>query len=403
MNKYSYPRRKRRRKTKPKVSTLMGNRLLLISSILFFFLIGLWVRYRVLLQLQLTGTLEHRDYSVNVTLENTAIPPEDRSQPSRDEIDNADILLKPLAYRSTSLTVYREDSRLTSIVKDAVELATSAGFSSRQISISLIDLKESENYTSLNSGSYEEKTPRYPASIAKIFWMAYLYHQEQAGLISQDSFSEQDVIKMIYESDNEAASRVLDLITHTTSGPSLPENEFREWNRKRESINQFYREAGFLNANISQKTFPIPYLDLDGPTGRELQMRRDPMSPRRNYLTTESVAKLLSHIATEKLISPAYSQKMLGHLRRDLNPSVWQGVTYNWIQGYLGEGLPASTTFASKAGWTSQTRHDAAIVGGSDQLVHYVLVVFGEDSRFSEDETIFPKISKLVYERMKEL
>ncbi len=132
-------------------------------------------------------------------------------------------------------------------------------------------------------------------------------------------------------------------------------------------------------------------------------MRGDPISPRRNNLTTESVSRLLSQIATERIISPAYSQKMLEHLRRDLTPSAWKGVTYNWIQGYLGEGLPASTPFASKAGWTSQTRHDAAIVGGSDQSVHYVLVVFSEDSRFSEDENIFPEISKRVYERMKKL
>ena len=31
--------------------------------------------------------------------------------------------------------------------------------------------------------------------------------------------------------------------------------------------------AGYRNSNISQKTFPIPYLQINGPEGLDLQIR----------------------------------------------------------------------------------------------------------------------------------
>jgi len=295
---------------------------------------------------------------------------------------------------------FQPSPTLGQIVSDAVSIAASRGISSDSISISLIDLKQSLPGSQIPVAEHNGALPRYPASIVKLFWMAVLYSQYQAGIVPEGAISEQDVHAMIFDSDNEPASRVLDLITDTTSGDNLPEEELQQWVYKRESVNRFFESAGYLNVNISQKTFPIPYLNLNEPTGRERQMRGDSPPPLRNYLTASNVSRLLFEIAAHQSVSPDYSKRMLKHLERDLNPNAWRQVPFNSIEGFLGETLPPDAYLASKAGWTSDTRHDAAIISSPDRTAHYILVVFGEGEQVADDEEILPLISKMVYQNM---
>jgi hypothetical protein len=65
------------------------------------------------------------------------------------------------------------------------------------------------------------------------------------------------------------------------------------------------------------------------------------------------------------------------------------------VTGFLGDGLPQNTQLWSKAGWTSQVRHDAAYIEIPD-LRPYLLVVFTEGKANSQNRAILPFVSQQI-------
>ncbi len=72
------------------------------------------------------------------------------------------------------------------------------------------------------------------------------------------------------------------------------------------------------------------------------------------------------------------------------------------MTGFLGGGLPLGARLWSKAGLTSQVRHDAAYVE-LPNLQPYLLVVFTEGKSHSTNEAILPFVSQRVIEAMNAL
>lgn len=311
-----------------------------------------------------------------------------------------------LAYKPNNSQTFYLDSQLNKIVSQIVEIAKNRGLPTEKLSISLVDLT-SQNQGKLPYASYLDTQPRYPASIVKLFWMPVLFAQYETGILPKNKISPEILAKMLKDSDNEAASMVLDAITNTTSGVELSLPEIKQWQNQRESVNQFFQYAGYRNINISQKTFPIPYLQMNLPTGRDAQIRSENLqipekevNPIRNYLTTHDTARLLLEIRANQAISPYYSNRIDELLTRDLNPSAWQTVPYNAIEGFLGQNLPPNIHFASKMGWTFSNRNDAAIIASPDRKAHYILVIFGDDPAYYKDKTFLPEVSEIVYQQM---
>jgi hypothetical protein len=289
------------------------------------------------------------------------------------------------------------DDRLQLIVDETLMLVDQRGLPLDKFSISLIRLNH-ENRSSY--AGFNDTYPRFPASIAKLFWLVYLYSQYNDGTLDERQISEDQIHKMIADSDNEPASRVLDLITQTSSGESLPPSDLEQWIYKRFSVNRYFESLGYRNINVSQKNFPVPSINLYEPQGRDLQIRGNPQQPTRNSLTTLSTAYLLYAIHTHQAVNTDYSNRIKSHLRRDLNPAVWSKKPFNSVDGFLGEALPPNTEFYSKAGWMSSARNDAAIIISPDAQAQYILVVFGDDVAFKEDEDVFPAISQQIYNRL---
>lgn len=313
---------------------------------------------------------------------------------ARERIENPTDLE---SYRLSSSQNYSfvRKSELSTILDRAIAQVEQRGLPLDKLSISLVDLTSD---SCCSYAGFNDRYPRYPASVVKLFWLVNLYAQYQTGDLSPNVISEREIHEMIADSDNEPASRVLDLITQTESGGDLSAGELEQWMDKRFSINRYFEARGYQGINLSQKTFPIPYLQLNGPQGRELQMRGNAAQPIRNYLTTHSMAQLLYEIFTNQAVDPTYSQRILSHLKRDVSPTSWQGIPFNSIEGFLGESLPPNTTFYSKAGWMSISRNDAAIIVTPDGKSQYILVVFGDDKAFMDDEDIFPIISRTIYQ-----
>ena len=116
----------------------------------------------------------------------------------------------------------------------------------------------------------------------------------------------------------------------------------------------------------------------------------------RNMLTTDSIARLLHSIIGGVAISGDRSSQMMKLLKRSLNPqdlAKYDGEE-NQITGFLGEALPVNAQIWSKAGWTSQVRHDSAYIE-VPQLQPYLLVVFTKGKDNARNQRILPFISRV--------
>lgn len=317
-------------------------------------------------------------------------------QPDDYNLENLPNKYASLVYNVKS-PEFKSNENLDNIVNQIVNYVENKGLPSDKLSVSLLQINQPEFPT---YSGYLSKEPRFTASVVKLFWMVYLYGNYNSNQLQQGIISDKDVKKMIQDSDNESSSVIVDKISGTESGKSLSDEELQDWLQKRLAMNLFFQDAGYYIINISQKVFPTSYKKNDGPVGRDLQIRRSETNPIRNYTTSYDVARLLYEIYTEKSISKQYSRKMKKLMKRDLAPAAWKNKQFNAIEGFLGQGLPENVEFYSKMGWNSKTRNDAAIIISPDGKCKYILVVFGDDPSFFQDKTLFPEISRLVYEKM---
>lgn len=244
--------------------------------------------------------------------------------------------------------------------------------------------------------SYRGVERIYPASIVKLFYLVAIHEWLQAGMIPESVELERAIRDAIVKSSNDATSLLVDILTGTTSGPELPPQPFATWQQQRNLINRYFQSLGWEeleSINVNQKTW------CDGAYGRERAFLGELME-NRNMLTTDAVARLLHSIIGGVAVSGDRSGQMMKLLKRSLNPTEFiEHDGENQITGFLGEALPANAQLWSKAGWTSQTRHDTAYIE-IPNLPPYLLVVFTEGKKNAQNKAILPFISRSIVEAM---
>ena len=293
---------------------------------------------------------------------------------------------------------------LDEIIAGILDLVKQRNHPTTAVSISLVDLTD----RCCDYGHYQDQQRRYPASVVKLFWLVALYGHYDAGALQPDvDLIADDEGLMAHYSNNGASSRVLDVLTQTTSGESLDEARLTDWINARNTVNEYFALANYGDINLAHKTFPIPDLALDERTGRDLQLATGeastdaPQLTERNYLTTRDTARLLYEIEVGQAISPAYSDRIKAHLQHSTDPAVWQAEPDNAIEGFLGEYLPPDTQLYTKLGFTfDDGRQEAAIIETPDGHTRFILVVFANDAVYSADSEIFPEIGRYVYDQM---
>ena len=232
----------------------------------------------------------------------------------------------------------------------------------------------------------------YPASIVKLFYLVAIHEWLEKGMVSTSPELERAMRDTIVDSSNDATSLVVDVLTGTTSGPELPPGPFETWKSQRNIVNRYFQSLGWAEMetiNVNQKTW------CDGPYGRERAFLGELMD-NRNMLTTNATARLLHSIVGGVAVSSARSQAMMALLNRSLNPDdITTDSEENQVTGFLGGGLPQEAKLWSKAGWTSQVRHDAAYIELSDRRP-YLLVVFTEGRANSQNRAILPFVSQQI-------
>jgi Beta-lactamase enzyme family len=230
----------------------------------------------------------------------------------------------------------------------------------------------------------------YPASITKLFYLVAMHEWLQQGMAEPSAELDRAMHDMIVDSSNDATSLVVDTLTGTTSGPELSPGPFTTWKAQRNLINRYYQSLGWSELdtiNLNQKTW------CEGPYGRE-RMFVGEMRENRNMLTTDAVARLMHSIVGGAAVSGDRSSQMMQLLQRDLSLAgvIPNPGEENQVHGFLGAGLPPGTQIWSKAGWTSQVRHDAAYIELPGQQP-YLLIVFTEGTANSQNQHILPFIS----------
>jgi len=251
-----------------------------------------------------------------------------------------------------------------------------------ELSSTLIDLRDAEKPV---QASFRGDAQVYPASVIKLFYLAAAHRWLEDKKIEDTAELRRNMRNMIVDSSNEATHYIVDLLTGTTNGPELPQKEIEEWWDKRNAVNRYFTSLGYTNINVNKKPWS------DGPTGREVQAMKL-FSPSRNWLTTDATARLMAEIVSGKIISAKHCEEMKQLLKRD--PFAKTGGPDNQARGFTAlAGLPEGAQLWSKAGWTSETRHDCAYLelpGGAK----FVLVTF--TINHANEREIIPSLARTV-------
>ncbi len=234
-----------------------------------------------------------------------------------------------------------------------------------QLAVTLLDLRDPARP---RSASVRGNVPIYPASVIKLFYLAATHRWLEDKRLADTPELRRAMKDMIVDSSNDATHYIIDLLTGTTSGPELPDDEIKAWFEKRSVVTRYFASLGYTDINASKKPWG------DGPYGRETQAIQF-FEPKRNMLTTEATARLLVEMVTGRCISADRSAEMMALLSRD--PATKDPDPDNQAK-FTGPALPPGAKLWSKAGWTSQTRHDAAYIELPNGA-KFVLVVFTTD------------------------
>ena len=277
--------------------------------------------------------------------------------------------------------------RLQSVVDSAVA-ATRPQFpqlQSGQLAVTLVDLRDPARPV---RGSHRGGEQIYPASVIKLFYLATAHRWMEDGKLTDTPELRRAMSDMIVHSYNEATHYVIDVLTGTTSGPELPEAELKTWFDKRNAVNRYFAGLGYANVVAHKKPW------CEGPYGRESQAIKA-FEPKRNFLSTDDTGRLMAGIATSKCVSDKRSGEMMALLKRD--PFSKEKDAYNQSK-FTGSALAEGAKLWSKAGWTSQTRHDCAYVELADGR-KFVLVMFTESH--ASERGILHAVARKVVEELK--
>jgi len=253
-----------------------------------------------------------------------------------------------------------------------------------QVAVTLIDLRDAEHVVTAN---YRGEAQTYPASVVKLFYLVAAHQQMEDGKLADTAELRRAMKDMIVESYNEATGYVVDLLTGTTSGPELGPSEIEEWHDKREAVNRYFTSLGYTNINVDKKPW------CEGPYGREIQANQL-FKPSRNMLTTDATARLMMEIVTGKAVSAARCEQMKELLSRDFADSKNSNTQ---ARDFIGRALPPDARLWSKAGWTDETRHDAAYVELPNGA-RFVLVIF--TTGHAKDKDIIASLARFIVKEL---
>lgn len=256
------------------------------------------------------------------------------------------------------------------------------------LAATLIDLRDAQNP---RMAHVRGDQPIYPASVVKMFYLVATHQWLKNGKLKDTPELRRALHDMIVDSSNDATHQIVDVLTDATGGGELSPAELKIWAMKREAINRYFKSLDYNDINVTQKTY------CEGLYGRERQFWNE--GKNRNMLTTNSTARLLAEIALGRAVDADHSKQMLELLKRDPYKDAEKDPDSQDV-GFTGIALKnvPNVRLWSKAGWTSNSRHDAAYLEMPDGR-RFVLVVFTE--KFANEREIIPDIAGKILQELK--
>jgi beta-lactamase class A len=242
------------------------------------------------------------------------------------------------------------------------------------LALSVIDVTRPEL---VSRADYRGDEPFYPASVIKLFFMADVFQTHKQGVGDVD----RALKEMISVSDNDATAYLVDILAGTVPGPPLEGRALRRYVERRRDINRRFEKLGYAT-NVSAMMKPWSF----GPFGVDRQVLGENRA-NRNKLTANACASLLLWI--QRLRAPG-AHEMMTLLHRPLAPPREEE---NQVKEFIGEALPTDAQLWSKAGWTSEVRHDVAYLELPNGR-KMILVIFTRGT--ADDVTLIPAIAKNV-------
>ena len=253
--------------------------------------------------------------------------------------------------------------RIAGIATDALGKFGEQGLEEGRLAITLVTLPKRG---AARFGQYCGDQPIYPASVVKVPYAMAFFDWVEKGQLKATPELLEHLRLMIVDSSNTSTGSILDALTETESGPEITPEEMKVFAEKRQAVNRYLRTLGVEHINACQKTWD------EAPYGRDTQ-HLGPNFENRNSMTTNDTARLLYLLVRGKVLTEAHRQHLFGLMHRDYEHGT------DPQSRRIGAGLPPGSSLDSKAGWTSDTNHDAAIVtlpGGE----RFILVVFTRTS-----------------------
>lgn len=280
---------------------------------------------------------------------------------------------------------------LQSAVNEVLEKFKDKNLQAEQLAATVIDLTDAGRPVMADVRG-EEKI--YPASVVKMFYMVALYEQIERSKVKMTPELERGLKEMIEISSNDATHYIFDVLTETGGGAELSPKDLEKYAYRKNAVNRYFASLGYQNINVNQKTY------CEDIFGRERQFWDG--GRQRNKLTTNATAKLLANIVLEKAVSPESSRIMMNLMKRD--PFAESADKDNQSVGFTGIALKnlglKEARLWSKAGWTSNSRHDAAYIElpGGEKLV---IVIFTE--KHANERGILSGIAEKIIKEIKEV
>jgi beta-lactamase class A len=243
------------------------------------------------------------------------------------------------------------------------------------LAITLVDV------AAMTRGDHQGDAPFYPASVIKLFFMCDVFATHKETISDMD----RALKEMITVSDNDATAYIVDILAKTSPGPDLHGRALRRFIDRRRAINRRFQKLGYEKVSAMMKPWSF------GPFGRDKQAL-GPNRENRNRATSNEVASLLLWIARGRAPSAAAQMTLLS---RPLDPLRTEE---NQVKEFIGEALPIGSKLWSKAGWTSEVRHDGAYVELADGR-KYVLVVFTRGQ--AAEVNLVPSVTRNVFAEMR--
>ncbi|MBS1705908.1 MAG: hypothetical protein JST40_08545 [Armatimonadetes bacterium] len=187
----------------------------------------------------------------------------------------------------------------------------------------------------------------YPASVVKMYFLVYALMRCHWLQLSSGGLHHA-LREMIQVSDNDATNHVLDLMTGTTGGPPVPDDEWPDFFARRWQVTEFFRRRGYDQIVCMHKTFG------HAAYGREAQIR-GVSKCRRNALSGYHSIRLLAELwesasGVSELWPKVVAERALEILWRTPGGPIF------------GSAFADASGYWSKSGNTSEVHHDCALI-----------------------------------------